>query len=294
MSEKPTIKYIDPMVDFGFKKIFKESGKKQLIIRPLNAIFGLDIADIDIRESEQLGLTEQERKVTYDMHCDTKDGRSFIIEVQLADQPYFMERAIFYSARTISQKGQSGKWNYDFKPVFFLGLLNFDIRHLEPEKADPAQFIYKFSLREDQTHEQMSRALRFAFMEVARFDKTKDECETFEDRFLWIMKNLPTFVEKPELWDDPYFNEFMEQAEFASMSFEEQEAYIASMKQKWDYDNSIEFAEQKGVEKGIAEGKEEGKAEQNIENARSLKALGVDIKTIAKALKLTEEQIKAL
>ena len=294
MSEKPTIKYIDPMVDFGFKKIFKESGKKQLIIRPLNAIFGLDIADIDIRESEQLGLTEQERKVTYDMHCDTKDGRSFIIEVQLADQPYFMERAIFYSARTISQKGQSGKWNYDFKPVFFLGLLNFDIRHLEPEKADPAQFIYKFSLREDQTHEQMSRALRFAFMEVARFDKTKDECETFEDRFLWMMKNLPTFVEKPELWDDPYFNEFMEQAEFASMSFEEQEAYIASMKQKWDYDNSIEFAEQKGVEKGRAEGKEEGKAEQNIENARSLKALGVDIEIIAKALKLPEEQIKAL
>ena len=294
MSEKPTIKYIDPMVDFGFKKIFKESGKKQLIIRPLNAIFGLDIADIDIRESEQLGLTEQERKVTYDMHCDTKDGRSFIIEVQLADQPYFMERAIFYSARTISQKGQSGKWNYDFKPVFFLGLLNFDIRHLEPEKADPAQFIYKFSLREDQTHEQMSRALRFAFMEVARFDKAKDECETFEERFLWMMKNLPTFVETPELWDDPYFNEFMEQAEFASMSFEEQEAYIASMKQKWDYDNSIEFAEQKGVEKGRAEGKEEGKAEQNIENARSLKALGVDIEIIAKALKLTEEQVRSL
>ena len=67
------------------------------------------------------------------------------------------------------------------------------------------------------------------------------------------MKNLPTFVEKPELWDDPYFNEFMEQAEFASMSFEEQEAYIASMKQKWDYDNSIDFAEQKGEEKKAAE-----------------------------------------
>ena len=85
MKNQPQILYIDPMVDFGFKKIFKDSGKKQLIIRPLNAIFGLDIADIDIRESEQLGLTEQERKVTYDMHCDTRDGRSFIIEVQLAN-----------------------------------------------------------------------------------------------------------------------------------------------------------------------------------------------------------------
>ena len=80
-------------------------------------------------------------------------------------------------------------------------------------------------------------------MEVDRFDKAKDECETFEERFLWMM-----------LWDDPYFNEFMEQATFASMSFEEQEAYIASMKQKWDYDNSIEFAEQKGLARGREEG----------------------------------------
>ena len=205
MNNNQQILYIDPMVDFGFKKIFKDSSKKQLIIRPLNAIFGLEIEDIDIRESEQLGLTEQERKVTYDMHCTAKDGQSFIFEVQLADQPYFMERAIFYSARTFSQKGQPGKWDYDFKPVFFLGLLNFDIRHLEPEKADPEQFIHKFSLLEDTTHEKMSRALRFAFMEVARFNKNKEECETFEERFLYLMKNLPTFAEKPRIVGRPLF-----------------------------------------------------------------------------------------
>ena len=224
--------FIDPMVDFGFKKIFKDSGKKQLIIRPLNAIFDLDIADIDIRESEQLGLTELERRVTYDMHCDTRDGQAFIIEVQLADQPFFMERAIFYSARTISEKGQRGDWNYDFQPVFFLGLLNFDIRHLEPEKADPERFIHKFSLLEEQTSELMSRALRFAFLEVARFDKPMQECKSFEERFLFLMKNLPTFAEKPELWDDPYFNDLMEEAAFANMTWEEQEKYIASMKQR--------------------------------------------------------------
>ena len=111
-----------------------------------------------------------------------------------------------------------------------------------------------------------------------------------EERFLWMMKNLPTFVEKPELWDDPYFNEFMEQAEFASMSFEEQEAYIASMKQKWDYDNSIEFAEQKGIEKGIKIGEEKN----TLENARSLKALGVDIEIIAQALGLPTDDVQAL
>ena len=216
------------------------------------------------------------------MYCDTKDGRSFIIEVQIANQAYFMERALFYSARTITEKGAKGDWNYNLPPVFFLGLLNFDIRHLEPEKADPSRFIHKFSLREDETHEQMSQALRFAFMEIARFDKRKEECTTFEERFLYLMKNLPTFAEKPELWDDPYFNEFMEQATFASMTREEQDAYIASMKQKWDYKNTIDYA------------REEGREEQSIEIARRMKSMGLNDDVILQATSLTEDQIKAL
>lgn len=109
--------------------------------------------------------------------------------------------------------------------------------------------------------------------------------ETFEERFLYLMKILPTFAEKPELWDDPYFK-FMEQATFASMSFEEQEAYIASMKQKWDYDNSIEFAEQKGVEKGRAEGL--------VQVARRMLEDNEPIEKIVKYSGLTEDQIKAL
>ena len=277
MTNKPI--YIDPMVDYGFKKIFKESGKKQLIIRPLNAIFGLDIEDIDIRESEQQGLTEQERKATYDMHCTTRNGESFIIEVQLAEQLHFMERAIFYSSRTIAHKAQRGPWNFDLRPVFFLGFLNFDIRHLDPAKADPSRFIHKFSLLEEETNELMSRALRFAFMEVARFDKTIEECITFEDRFLYIMKNLPNFAANPQF---PYFTELMEEAEFAKMTWEEQEAYIASMKQKWDYQNTLDFAEMKGRE------------EERINTAREMLKDNIPVETIAKYTRLTEEQVLSL
>ena len=120
-------------------------------------------------------------------------SKNFIIEVQLSEQTYFSERAIFYSARAVAQKAEQGRWDYHFAPVFFLGFLNFDMPHLPGEVTDPGRFIHKFSLREDETHEQMSRALRFAFLEVARFDKSQDECESFEERFLYLMKNLPTF-----------------------------------------------------------------------------------------------------
>jgi hypothetical protein len=103
MTEKPTPKYINPMVDFGFKKIFKESGKKQLLIRPLNEILGLDIVDINIRESEQMGLVREAHRVSYDLFCTGADGNRFIIEVQLGEQKYFLERALFYTAVPIAK-----------------------------------------------------------------------------------------------------------------------------------------------------------------------------------------------
>ena len=55
-------------------------------------------------------------------------------------------------------------------------------------------------------------------------------------------------------------------------------------------DNSIEFAEQKGIEKGIKIGEEKN----TLENARSLKALGVDIEIIAQALGLPTDDVHAL
>ena len=77
---------------------------------------------------------------------------------------------------------------------------------------------------------------------------------------------------------NPYFNDFMRQAEFASMSFEEQEAYIASMKQKWDYKNSLDFAEQKKAEK----------------IARKMLEKKKEMAEIVEFTGLSEEQIRAL
>lgn len=136
------------------------------------------------------------------------------------------------------------------------------------------------------THEQLSRALRFAFLEVARFDKAQEECESFEDRFLYLMKNLPNFVEEPALWNDPYFDELMEEATFASMTFEEQEAYLASMKQKWDLENSIDLA--------TARGEARGESKKAVETARLMLTDHEPMEKIVKYSGLTEEQVQAL
>ena len=64
----------------------------------------------------------------------------------------------------------------------------------------------------------------------------------------------------------------------ACQSFEEQEAYIASMKQRWDYKNSVDFAVQKEM--------------QDV--ARNMLADKMPIENVAKYTRLSIEQVKAL
>ena len=105
-----------------------------------------------------------------------------------------------------------------------------------------------------------------------------------------MMKNLPTFAEKPELWDDPYFNKMMEEAEYASMSSDQQFAYMRSLMSRWDNQNVIDTAREEGLEQGRAEGRKES----FVEIARQMLEEGEPIEKIIKYTHLTEEEIRAL
>ena len=126
--------------------------------------------------------------------------------------------------------------------------------------------------------------------EILQPDIALEDCHSFEDRFLYIMKNLPTFAEKPELWDDPYFEDIMTEAEFANMTDQERHRYIMSMKDKWDNYAVMKTATERGMAQGLEQGLEQGREEV----ARKMKEDHVPVETIAKYSGLTEEQIKAL
>ena len=320
-NEDQEIKYINPMIDYGFKKIFKESGRKELLIRPLNAIFGLDISDLEIGESEQLGETPDDRNASFDLYCTASDGKRFIVEVQLARQEYFLQRALYYASFPITRSARKGgdAWNFDFTPVLFLGLLNFSFNELHAQSgSDPDRFVHCFSLRNDLTGDRMTDRLQFAFLEIGRFDKRMEECERFEEKFLYMMKNMPKFAETPSMWDDPYFGSLLDEAEYARMTQEEKEKYRKAMRRDWDYWNTIDYAREEGKAKGLAEGKAEGlaeglaegeakgkaegkaeglaegKAEEQQRIARRLLAAGLSVELVAESTDLPVEQVLAL
>ena len=69
-------RYINPYTDFGFKKIFGEEACKPLLIDFFNALLPeqTKIVDLSFKNTEQLGLTDLDRKAVYDIYCENERG----------------------------------------------------------------------------------------------------------------------------------------------------------------------------------------------------------------------------
>ncbi|GHT18502.1 hypothetical protein AGMMS4957_00920 [Bacteroidia bacterium] len=83
--------YINPLTDFGFKKLFGTEHNKELLIDFLNEIIKEEgcITDISYLPTEQLGAEEEDRKAVFDIYCTNERGEHFIVEMQNAREPYF-------------------------------------------------------------------------------------------------------------------------------------------------------------------------------------------------------------
>ena len=92
-----------------------------------------------------------------------------------------------------------------------------------------------------------------------------------------------------------YFNpytdfSFKNPSELAAMSKKERERYDGDLDIYRDNYAAFKTAEIEGYDKGKAE----GKAEEKLEIARSLKEMGLDTAAIAKATKLTPQEIEKI
>ena len=63
-------RYINPLTDFGFKKLFGSEPNKDLLIDFLNEILpSKKIKDLTYSSGEKLGLTNIDRKAIFDLYC---------------------------------------------------------------------------------------------------------------------------------------------------------------------------------------------------------------------------------
>ena len=119
-------RYLNPLTDFGFHKIFGPEAK-DLLIDFLNQIIREEgiITDIEYLIPEQFGNFETDRKAIFDIFCTTEKGDYFIVEMQKAKQAFFRDRSVYYASLPIQKQALQGDWYFSLKAVYFVAVLDF-------------------------------------------------------------------------------------------------------------------------------------------------------------------------
>lgn len=259
-------RFIDPLSDFGFKKLFGSEPNKEILIDFLNQLFKGQkvIRDLTYHSTEKYGDDEQSKKVVFDLFCTCDNDEQIIVEMQRAEQPYYRERGVFYTSRAISEQLPKGKksWNYALKEVYLVALLEFEI---ETGKED---YLHDYCLIDRATGEIFYDKLGYKFIELPKFTKAEHELETDLDRWLFLLKNLSRMDKIPVFLRKKVFQKVFRIAEISNLTKEERMFLQTKEQIEFDYQSSIELAAKRAADKARKEALEtlEAKTEKAVCN----------------------------
>ncbi|MFZ4664944.1 MAG: Rpn family recombination-promoting nuclease/putative transposase [Prochlorotrichaceae cyanobacterium] len=264
-------RYVNPLTDFGFKRIFGTELNKDLLIDFLNVILPLPhrVRDLTYINTENLGNTPIDRKAVFDLYCEGEDGEKFIVEMQKAKHDFFKDRSVYYATFPIQEQAKKGEWDYKLEPVYTVGVLDFIFN----DHKNDTTLLHIVELK-DQECRVFYEKLKFIYIELPKFTKTIDELTDHFDKWLYLLRHLPDLEYPPVPLQNNVFMQLFEVAEIANFSREERSAYENSLKYYRDMHGVINTARRegmrKGMKKGIEKGIEKGREQGIQEGQRSL------------------------
>ena len=303
-------RYADMTLDRGFKIVLGSSGSEEILKDLLNCLLGIQIIHLEYRPSEYPGMTEDDKASRFDVHCKDADGSDFVIEMQNWQQKYFNKRAVYYSSLAVQNQALEEyrrqkealkvNWNYDFRPLYVVSFLNFKNWIDEGCERRVNEYVATYRYRDVETGYDLNDGTNLVFVDLARFNKSIDECRSLADMWLYSIKNMSRQRCCPDAVAGTEIEPLFRLAELAKMTKEQRISLEVSIMSRNDMLNSmmesIEEARIEAAELGRAEGREqglaEGRAEGRDETIRKMLASGVSMDVISAALELTPEQVR--
>lgn len=250
-------KYINQFTDVGFKKLFGEEPNKDLLIDFLDELLKEEqgpIKSLTYLKNEHLGASENDRKAIFDLYCENEYGEKFIVELQKTKQNFFKDQTLYYATFPIQEQAKRTEWTYELKAVYTVGILDFVF---DEDKHDTTKYRYDIKLTDIDTCKVFYNKLTMIYLEMPKFNKTVDELETRFDKWLYVLRNLPTLDRIPDKLRKRIFEKLFQTAEIAKFSLVEARSYEDSLKYYRDLKNSFDTATQEGYAEGLAEGRKE-------------------------------------
>ena len=254
-------KYLDPKVDFLFKKIFGEN--KELVISFLNSLLPLEvdqeIIKIEYLSPEQVPNTVLGKNSIVDVRCIDNSGRAFIVEMQSEWSNVFRKRLLINGSKAVvrqmdkKSRKEKVKTYQELKPVYVLAIVNATF-------SKGKDWYHHLQIMDSKNPDVILEGLDFVLVELPNFTRDTWTYAHKQLAVLWLrfLKEIDGYVEKlpKELKSNKLIHSAIKICRESALTPEELDAYERA-KEQVIWQNSIKGLEDEVVEsrKTIAENK---------------------------------------
>ena len=222
------MKFINPKVDYAFKKIFGSQQSKDILISFLNAIIyngEKTIKDLTIVNPFNPGKIISLKETYLDVKAVLVDGSIVIIEMQMARMTAFNKRVAYNLSKAYANQLDKGE-NYPLlNPAIALTITDFILFKNTDSNINKDDYINKFVFQEEtKKYKCLEKELRLIFVELPKFKKSLSELKNLTDKWIYFLQEAASFDEIPEnLGEVAEIEQALNIANFINMTPEELE-----------------------------------------------------------------------
>ena len=249
--------------DIIFKTFFSRKGNEEYLKDFLNALLGIEIETIKIKEEVNLEqLSTMEKGGRLDLQTKLNERQIINIELQSKDKGNFRVRIVFYASKIISREVVRGTDYDDLDKTILINILGYE---MFPQFDD---YISKTSIvLENHKEFEVIDNIQWWFIELPKFRRAHPDMSKKINQWLAFIddedKELVEVAEKK--------NKVLKKArkEVEYLTGDAAVRRMAELREKWDleYEVSMDYAKKKGIQDGLKQGIKEGK-EQGIKEGK--------------------------
>lgn len=247
------MKFIDPRIDFAFKKIFGSESTKDVLISFLESLLELEgdrrIAELTILDPFLAPRIRNMKNSILDVRCRDHRGVSYIVEMQIQRVAAFLKRIQYNAAKAYAQQIKRGDDYPKLNQVIAITITDF------VQFSGFDHCVSKHESRETITGQSYLQDILHFFIELPKFVKPLEELDDVLGRWIYLIKYAGSLQEVPEKLSAAPFRHALEMAMVANMTEDELEMYdkagIAIADARGAIELALEDGEKKGEKKGI-------------------------------------------
>ena len=246
------MKFIDPRVDFAFKKIFGSENATGILISFLESLMGLQgdkrIKEVTILDPFLAPRLQEMKESILDVRCKDHRGISYIVEMQVRKTRAFLKRIQFNAAKTYANQLADGEDYPKLNQVIAITITDFNLFDQFDHYASNHQ------TRETITGKSWLQEVVYWFVELSKFNKSAEILDNTLDKWIFFIKTASALENiPPNLQEEPFQHAF-EIARKADMGKKELEYYDKACMAITDARGAIELALEEGEKKGEHKG----------------------------------------